>query len=149
MRGATSIINYDPTAVVMSLLRDRRGAALVEAAIVLPILLTLLLGIVSFGGWIARAHSVQQSANEAARAALTGLTQAERAAAAGAAADAAIGRTSSIDLNKISTMVQDDGATLIVSVSYDASNDPLLALSIVPLPTGPIVRRAAVKLPSL
>ncbi len=131
------------------LLVERRGAALVEFAIVLPVLLTLLLGIISFGSWLALAHSVQQSANEGARAALTGLTLEERAAVAKAAADTALARTSSIDLRKVSVVVQDDGATLVVRIIYDASANPLLSLSIVPLPSGPIQREAAVRLQAL
>ena len=128
---------------------ERRGAALVEFAIVLPVLLTLLLGIISFGSWIALAHSVQQSANEGARAALAGLTLEERAAVAKAAADAALARTSTIDLRKVSVVVQDDGATLVVRIIYDASGNPVLSLSIVPLPSGPIQREAAVQLQPL
>lgn len=128
---------------------ERRGAALVEFAIVLPVLLTLLLGIISFGSWIALAHSVQQSANEGARAALAGLTLAERAAVAKAAADAALARTSGVDLRKVSVVVHDDGATVVVRIIYDASANPLLALSIVPVPSGPIEREAAVRLHAL
>lgn len=128
---------------------ERRGAALVEFAIVLPVLLTLLLGIISFGSWLALAHSVQQSANEGARAALAGLTLEERAKVAKAAADTALAKTSSIDLRKVSVVVQDDGATLVVRIIYDASGNPLLSLSIVPLPSGPIQREAAVRLQAL
>ncbi|HSI16265.1 MAG TPA: TadE family protein, partial [Sphingomonas sp.] len=47
---------------------DLRGVAVVEMAIVLPVLLVILMGIVTYGSWFLTAHSVQQVANDAARA---------------------------------------------------------------------------------
>ena len=45
--------------------------------------------------------------------------------------------------------VDDDGATLVVRLRYDASADPLLHLSFVPMPSALIERVAAIKLDSL
>uniref|UniRef100_UPI0025DDF22E TadE/TadG family type IV pilus assembly protein n=1 Tax=uncultured Sphingomonas sp. TaxID=158754 RepID=UPI0025DDF22E len=53
-----------------SLLRDTKGTALLEFAMVLPPFLTMLTGIVSYGGYFWRAHVIQQVANDAARATL-------------------------------------------------------------------------------
>ncbi len=132
--------------LIKRLAGSRRGAAIVEMALAAPILLMLMLGIISYGSWIAMAHSVQQSAKEAARASLSGLSPTEREQVARATADSALRRGSKIDLSKVSVSVQDDGATLVVGVSYDPSNEPMLGLSLVPLPTGPIRREAAVRL---
>src|SRR3546814_1825318 len=57
---------------------DRRGAVIVEMALVLPLLVTLLLGLVCYGQYFLIAHSVQQIANDAARATIGGLTSDER-----------------------------------------------------------------------
>ena len=128
------------------LIGDERGAALIEMALVMPILLAFLLGIISFGSWIALAHTIQQSANEGARAGLAGMTVEERASIAKTAADTALAQASNVNLKKVSVVVQDDGAMLIVRISYEPTGDPLLSMSIVPLPSGPITRQAAVKL---
>lgn len=50
---------------------DERGAALVEFAIVVTLLVTLLFGIISFGVMLAAKQTLTQSASEGARAALT------------------------------------------------------------------------------
>ena len=49
--------------------RGREGVAAVEFALVGPILVLLLIGIVVYGGWFLMAQSVQALASEGARAA--------------------------------------------------------------------------------
>ena len=129
--------------------RDRRGVALIEMALALPILVTLLFGIVTYGSWIALAHAVQQSANEGARASLAGLTQAERATLAQDTAYKMLKRSYAIDPQTVSVIVQDDGDTLVLDVAYDASHNPLLSLPMIPLPSTTITRRTAIKLSGL
>src|ERR1700761_8291537 len=58
--------------------RDERGAAVVEFAIIGPAFVVILLGIMSYGGYFWLAHSVQQLANDGARAAVAGLDANER-----------------------------------------------------------------------
>ena len=58
--------------------RGREGVAAVEFALVGPILVLLLIGIVVYGGWFLMAQSVQALASEVARAAIGGLDAAER-----------------------------------------------------------------------
>ncbi|NWP00972.1 pilus assembly protein, partial [Escherichia coli] len=43
-------------------------------------------------------------------------------------------------------LVDDDGHTLTVHLSYDASNDPLLSIKLVPLPSKVIERSSTVTL---
>lgn len=128
---------------------DRRGAALIEMALVLPVLLMLLLGILSYGSWLTDAHALQQSANEAARAALAGLTPDERATMARSTAMDTVSQYSDIDAAKAIVAVQDDGTTLTVTVAYDVSRQPLMRMSIIPLPDKTIVRTASVRLNGL
>ena len=49
--------------------RSKRGGAALEFAIVAPVLMMLLLGIFVYGGYFLVAHTTQQLANDAARAA--------------------------------------------------------------------------------
>lgn len=122
--------------------RDRRGAAAIEMAFSLPILLLLVSGIVTYGGWFLCAHSVQQAANEAARAAVGGLDPTERATLVRTALDANIRKTGALSPDRMNTLIDDDGKTVTVRLSYDASNDPLLSIKLVP-PPGKVIERSA------
>jgi Flp pilus assembly protein TadG len=59
-------------------IRDESGATAVEFVLVLPILLTMIFGIICFGQYFAIANSLQQLAAEAARSSAMGITEAER-----------------------------------------------------------------------
>jgi Flp pilus assembly protein TadG len=106
----------------------------------------ILLGIVSYASWFFIAHSVQQAANDAARAGVAGLTAIERATLVQGAANLDVSRTSLLDPTKATVAVQDDGASLYVTISYDASASGLLKMPIVPMPPLQIVRTASVRL---
>lgn len=58
---------------------DRRGAIAVEFALISPILILMLTGIVNYGSYFWTSHALQQMANDAARVAISGTTAAERA----------------------------------------------------------------------
>ncbi|WP_082457176.1 TadE/TadG family type IV pilus assembly protein [Sphingomonas sp. Leaf23] len=128
------------------LMRDRRGTAVIELALALPILTIFLFGIVSGGSWLAMAHVVQESANEGARAALAGITASERASLATQAALQTLSRSYGIRGEEITLKVDDDGRQLTVKVAYDGSANPLLKLPIVPAATTTIRRQASVVL---
>lgn len=129
--------------------RDRRGVAVVELALTLPVLLTLMFGILTGGSWLALSHAVQQGANEGARAAIAGLTQAERATIATDTARAALRQSYGIDAADVAVTVNDDGARIAVAVRYDGSANPLLSLPIMPAPATVIERRASIVLSGL
>lgn len=59
------------------LIGNRRGQALVELALVLPVLLTLLLGIVEFGRLFSAYMTIQHAAREGVRLGILGATDAE------------------------------------------------------------------------
>ena len=46
----------------LTLVHEERGAAIVEMALVLPLLLALLMGVLVYGQYFMLAHSVQQAA---------------------------------------------------------------------------------------
>src|ERR1700712_5175476 len=56
----------------------RRGASAVEFAMLVPIFLVMLFGIVVYGSYLTMVHGVQQLAAEAARSSIAGITNSER-----------------------------------------------------------------------
>lgn len=128
-----------------SLATNRRGAVLVEFALALPLLAILLFGILGYGQYFLFAHDVQQTANDAARAAIGGLNEAERATIVrdSIAASTAAG---ALDDDRTSSMVAEQGAMLTVTVRYDAGHIPLLRTIIIPMPDTLIERRAVVRM---
>lgn len=127
---------------------DARGAAVLEFALVAPLFLALLFGIVGYGGYFWRGHTIQQAANDAARAAIPGLTAAERQSLA---LGAATGELTALGIKpaRISTTVTEAGETLTVAIRYDGSGDSFLNLGFVPLPGRLLQRVAAVRLGGL
>lgn len=130
------------------LLSDERGAALIEMALVLPVLMLLVMGIIVFGEWLSFANALQQSANEGARASLSGLSQDERALTARQTVIDSLSHYDGIDQSKVAIGVQDDGATVKVTVNYDMSEQPVMKLPFVPIPDKTISRSSAVRLSS-
>ncbi|KQO58536.1 TadE family protein [Sphingomonas sp. Leaf257] len=115
-------------------MRDPRGAALIEFALVLPILLTMLMGIVSFGEYFLTAHLVQQAANDAARAALAGMSATERKGIAVDTAKRMIDSTGILRSSRGQVDAVEVDNMMTVSIRYDATSDPLLNLPFVPTP---------------
>ena len=140
---------YRYTELVRVLLRETRGTAVIELAITLPLLITMLFGIVAYGDWFFVAHSVQQAANDAARATVAGLSAPERAIIAQDSVKTTLTRTGALDPTKASVMINDDGTTLVVRLDYDASGNPLLSLKLLPMPSTTITRSAAIRLGGL
>ncbi|MGN6122864.1 MAG: TadE/TadG family type IV pilus assembly protein [Sphingomonas oligoaromativorans] len=125
-----------------TLCADARGVAAIEMAFVLPILLTLIMGVISYGDWFLTAHTVQQAANDAARAAIAGLTSGERSYLATSRVQTMLAAGALDPAKARPPTVTEVQTTLIVNVVYDASQDPLLHLSfVVPPPT--LIRRSA------
>jgi Flp pilus assembly protein TadG len=125
----------------------RGGGAAVEFALLGPILLLLLSGIFTYGGYFLTAHTVQQITNDAARASLAGLDDAERASLA---RDAAMGglRGQAFMRGELTQIdVAREGAALSIAVTYDASNDLYWAfLTLLPMPSPAISRSATIRL---
>src|SRR5262245_40209384 len=114
---------------------DTSGGAAVEFAIVGPVLLLLLTGIFTYGGYFLTAHTVQQLANDAARASIAGLDDEERLTLARDAMRAGIANQSFMRGELSSVDVTREGSTISVAVTYDASEDVYWAFqSIIPAP---------------
>lgn len=129
--------------------RDTRGAAAIEAALTLPIVLTVLVGIMAYGNWFIAAHGVQQAAQEGARAAVAGIDDTERATLAKAGTTKAITSATAIEGAYVQTKVERSGAYMTVRVSYDPPKPMWRLGPLVPVPAGAIIRRATIRINDL
>ncbi|WHO37114.1 TadE/TadG family type IV pilus assembly protein [Sphingobium sp. AP49] len=131
-----------------TLLRSERGSVLVEAAFALPLMIALLLGILLYGSWFMTAHTLQQAANEAARAAIAGLNDTERRALVDQSV--AISR-SSFPLpgaQSIGVTASANSGYYTVTLTYSLTNAPFFAAAPFPLPASQIQRSAIVRIAS-
>lgn len=125
--------------------RDRRGVAAIEFAIVAPLLIMMMFGMIMYGSWFWMAHSVQSMASEGARAAIAGLDPAEREQLARAFVGLQVGDLG-LDSAKAAVEVESTPNVIRVNIAYDASDHPLMALSgLIPSPPK-VIRRTAVVL---
>jgi len=128
----------------------REGAAAVEFALIGPLLIALLMGIVSYGGYFWIGHSVQQLANDAARSAIAGLTDEERTDLARASLEAQMGAHGELRPDRLSVDVDGDNGFLTVSVDYDASGSIFWAFEkLLPMPDAQMERSATIRLGGL
>ncbi len=110
-------------------------------ALVLPLLLALLMGILVYGQYFLLAHNVQQAANDGARAAIAGLDSADRRAIAVRAVDR------SLDVIRDAASVRGVAVTesseaITVAVTYTIPEGNFLRATFVPIPD-PVVRAQA------
>ncbi len=124
------------------LARDARGAALIEFALLLPALLSLVMGVLCYGQYIWLAHSVQAAANDAARAIVAGVTPAERLSLAQAAVATDMASVPELRANQVSVSIDEANARATVRLRVDARALTLLSTGMVPLPEPVIERRA-------
>ena len=129
------------------LARDTSGAAAVEFAFVGPLIVVMLLGVMSYGGYFWLAHSVQQLANDGARAAVAGLSATERQQLAQSTISGEIANYAFLTSTGLVTTVNTTTTSMTVSLAYNASQTPFFALgSLVPMPSSTITRTATIKL---
>lgn len=131
------------------LFRRSDGVAAVEFALVAPMMLMILMGIVAYGGYFWRAHSLQQVANDAARSAIAGLTPSERGALARLTVAQEIGPLAGLKAERAVVKVAERDEMIVLTLDYDASDDAFLRLGLVPLPAKQIRRTAVVRLGGL
>ena len=129
----------------LRLIPDRRAAALVEFAIVLPLLVALLVGVLGYGQYFLLAHSVQQVANDAARATVAGLNTDERAALARTSVSDDIAALGEFNASRVRTVVTENGSAIAVDIRLDARGLGPFRTTFVPLPDPTIDRRAVVR----
>jgi len=124
------------------------GTAAAEMAIVFPIFLTVLLGIVAYGMYFGAAHSTQQLAADAARVSVAGLDTQERISLARGFIQNNAGNYPLLMAENVALTAgpsNDNPDDFVVTVSYNASAMPIWNLvAIVPLPSSRTIERASV-----
>ena len=121
---------------------------MVEMALVLPLFLALATGILVYGRYFMLAHSVQQAANDGARAAITGLDAVDREAIAVRAVDRSLAGVSGASTDARAVAVSETADTVTVAVTFNIPDDDLLRSSFVPSPDTVIRARATFELPA-
>ena len=108
--------------------RDDSGTSAVEFAILMPVFLLLLTGMLAYGIYFSAAHSLQQLAADAARTAIAGLDEAERNELVGDFLDANADSYALIDPARLTATIGDkpgDPDHYRVVLTYDASDLPI------------------------
>ncbi len=127
--------------------RCERGNAAIEFALVGPVLILMLVGILCYGGYFWLAHTVQQTANDSARAAVAGLDANERQSLAQTTMQADLAQSDYLSAKSATLNVASSANAITVQVSYDASNAPFwLMKGLLPMPSTTIVRSATIRI---
>ena len=130
---------------------DISGSVAIEFALICPVLLLLLLGILAYGLYFLAAHSAAQIAANAARASVAGITDAEREKLARNAVALEL-KSHPLFLDHTTVVVTagrvpTDPTSYRVAVTYDAERLPIWNLSsFLPLPARHIEQSAVIKI---
>ena len=127
---------------------DRRGTALIEFALLLPVLVALLFGMLAYGQYFLLAHSVQELANDAARSTVGGLTASERSQLATNTVAVETPHIAAMPANRVTSAVAEADGLVTVSVRFDASSLTLFHTPLVPMPSPTIERQAVIRVSS-
>lgn len=129
--------------------RDDSGTSAVEFAILMPVFLLLLTGMLAYGIYFSAAHSLQQLAADAARTAIAGLDEAERNELVGDFLDANADSYAWIDPARLTATIGDkpgDPDHYRVVLTYDASDLPIWNLyPPLPLPSQQIAYSSTIR----
>ncbi|NIJ36904.1 Flp pilus assembly protein TadG [Sphingopyxis panaciterrae] len=136
-----------PASAGLNLMRSERGAAMIEMAIVLPLFIALLMGILVYGQYFLLAHSVQQAANDGARAAIVGLDATDRRAIATRAIDRSLRGAGRLTPDVRTVTISETTEAITVGVAYTVPADSFLRTTIIPVPSNIIRANATFELP--
>lgn len=129
--------------------RDTRGTSAVEFAILAPVFLLLLTGMLAYGIYFGAAHSLQQLSADAARTAIAGLDEDERNELVGEFLDANAADYMLIDRALLTFSIGDkpgDPSQYRVTLRYDATQLPIWNLyPPLPLPSPSIAYSSTIR----
>lgn len=135
--------------LIVRLKDDTSGASAVEFALVLPVFVMVMLGIIAYGIYFGATHSVQQLAADAARASVAGLSDPERVSIANRHVTENARQYALLDVSHVRVEagpLAGDATRFRVAVTYDAGSLPIWAIGpILPLPSRTIERVAVIK----
>ena len=103
----------------------RSGASAVEFALVAPVFLLMLIGILVYGQYLSLVHSMEQLAAQAARQSMAGLDTAERTSLAQGYLQQNAQFYPMVDTRRLSMSAApagNDPNVFVVTVSYDLTN---------------------------
>ncbi len=123
------------------------GAVAVEFAILGPVFLVMMIGVMVWGQYFWISHAVQQLANDSARAALAGLDATEREALARATLAAEVADYANMKAAQATLKIDDSAERMTVSISYDTTGAIYGIFSgLVPAPPKIVLRQATVRM---
>lgn len=129
--------------------RNDSGGAAVEFAILAPVYLMMLCGMLAYGLYFGAAHSLQQLAADAARISIAGLDRAERDRLVGSYLDRHAGEYMLLDRDHLTYAIGDDPGDPTqyrVALRYDAIELPIWNLyPPLPLPSRYMVYGATIR----
>lgn len=129
--------------------RERCGSAAVEFAILAPVFLIFLLGILLYGIYLGAVHAVSQLAADAARVSIAGINDDERRTLAEKHVKTHAGNFPLLKQGKVSVIagpLSNDPAQFSVSVRFDASDLPVwIAPELFVRPDKIIVRTSTIR----
>ncbi len=135
---------------IRAFMRNGAGTAAVEFAIIAPVFLLLLMGMIAFGLYLGAANGVQQLAADATRTALAGIDGGERETLARNYIQTHTGKYALLDPARIQVTVDNaasDPNQFTVQIQYDAQNLPIWNLMTgIPLPNTVITRSSTIRL---
>lgn len=134
---------------IAGLVRDTRGTSAVEFAILAPVFMLLLTGMLAYGIYFTAAHSLQQLAADAARTAIAGLNETERNQMVSRFISSNADGYALIDSRRLSVAIGDkpgDPDQYRVVLTYDAANLPIWNLYLpLPLPSKQIAFTSTIR----
>ena len=119
------------------------GTSAVEFALISPIFIVLLLGIICFSAVLSTYNAVQQIAAEAARAALPGLSAAEQSQLAQNYVTSVIGNYGLLDPSKLTVSTSAQATTFTVTATYNMSGSFFMTLGGFLVTASPLIIRSA------
>lgn len=129
---------------------NRSGTSAIEFAMLAPVFVLFLFGMIAYGIYFGASHSVQQIAADAARTAISGQTAGERQTIVASFIANNAGQYPFINLAQLTFSAADsssDSNQFDVSVSYDARNLPIWnLLPNLPLPGTTIAFRSTIRI---
>lgn len=133
---------------ISQLAHRNNGAAAIEFAILAPVFILLLLTFIAYGIYLGAAHTIQQLAADASRAAVAGLNETERRSLAAAYIHSSALDGTFLDLSKLTVDVETDPSDtnqFTVALSYDASDLPIWSLYSFVMPDSTIRRYSTIR----
>ncbi|MDH7788776.1 Flp pilus assembly protein TadG [Ochrobactrum sp. 19YEA23] len=129
---------------------NKSGTAAVEFAILAPVFLLLLMGVIAFGIYLGAANAVQQLAADATRTALAGIDATERQTLATTYIQKNAAKYTLINATQVKATIDNassDPSQFTVTISYNAANLPIWnLLTGLPLPGKTITRASTIRL---